>query len=61
MDLKVPGDMADEKAIVGGRRMEFTYGDCQKEMDMVNRAFLETMLEAMPMAWDSSILFRLMG
>ena len=45
MDLKVPGDMADEKAIVGGRRMEFTYGDCQEEMDMVNRAFLETMLE----------------
>ena len=45
MDLKVPGDMADEKAIVGGRRMEFTYGDCKKEMDMVNRAFLETMLE----------------
>lgn len=45
MDLKVPGDMAGEKAIVGGRRMDFTYGDCQKEMDMVNRAFLETMLE----------------
>lgn len=45
MDMKVPGDMADEKAIVGGRRMDFTYGDCQKEMDMVNRAFLETMLE----------------
>ena len=45
MDLKVPVDMAGEKAIVGGRRMDFTYGDCQKEMDMVNRAFLETMLE----------------
>ena len=45
MDLKVPGDMAGEKAIVGGRRMEFTYGDCQNEMDMVNRAFMETMLE----------------
>ena len=45
MDLTVPGDMAGEKAIVGGRRMDFTYGDCQKEMDMVNRAFLETMLE----------------
>ena len=45
MDLKVPGDMADEQAIVGGRRMEFTYGDCQNEMDMVNRAFMETMLE----------------
>ena len=45
MDLKVPGDMADEKAIVGGRRMEFTYGDCQKEMDMVNKAFIELMIE----------------
>lgn len=45
MDLKVPEDMADEPAIVGGRKMDFTYGECQEEMDMVNRAFLETMLE----------------
>lgn len=45
MDLKVPEDMAGERAIVGGKRMEFTYGDCQQEMDMVNKAFLETMLE----------------
>lgn len=45
MDLKVPEDMAGEKAIVGGKKMDFTYGDCQKEMDMVNKAFLETMLE----------------
>ncbi|MDR7811316.1 ribonucleoside triphosphate reductase [Lacrimispora sp.] len=44
LDLTVPEDMREEKAIVGGRRMDFTYGDCQAEMDMVNRAFLETML-----------------
>lgn len=45
MDLKVPEDMAGEPAIVGGKRMDFTYGECQRELDMVNRAFLETMLE----------------
>lgn len=45
LDLKVPDHMAGERAIVGGKRMDFTYGDCQKEMDMVDRAFLETMLE----------------
>ena len=45
LDLKVPADMAGQKAIVGGKEMEFTYGDCQEEMNMVNRAFLETMLE----------------
>jgi ribonucleoside-triphosphate reductase len=40
-DLKAPEDMADEAAIVGGVEQDFTYGDCQKEMDMVNKAFLE--------------------
>ena len=45
MDFKVPKDMAGEKAIVGGKKMGFTYGECQDEMDMVNQAFLETMLE----------------
>ena len=45
MDLQVPKDMAGERAIVGGKQMDFTYGDCQEEMDMVNKAFLETMLE----------------
>lgn len=45
MDLKVPKDLIGEPAIVGGKRMDFTYGDCQQEMDMVNRAFLQTMLE----------------
>lgn len=44
LDLKVPGDMAGQRAIVGGKEMDFTYGDCQKEMDMVNQAFLETMM-----------------
>ncbi|MFT4004559.1 MAG: ribonucleoside triphosphate reductase [Lacrimispora sp.] len=44
LDWTVPGDMKAEKAIVGGKRMDFTYGDCQTEMDMINRAFLETML-----------------
>lgn len=45
MDLQVPADMAGEKAVVGGVKMDFTYGECQREMDMVNQAFLETMLE----------------
>ncbi|MDF2886967.1 MAG: anaerobic ribonucleoside-triphosphate reductase [Lacrimispora sp.] len=45
IDLTVPEDMKFQKAIVGGKHMDFTYGDCQTEMDMVNRAFLETMLE----------------
>ncbi len=44
LDLTVPEDMKDERAIVGGRLMDFTYGECQKEMDMINRAFLETMV-----------------
>ncbi|RLI97335.1 MAG: ribonucleoside triphosphate reductase, partial [Candidatus Aenigmatarchaeota archaeon] len=44
-DWVVPEDMKDEKAIVGGKPQDFTYGDCQKEMDMINRAFLEVMLE----------------
>jgi anaerobic ribonucleoside-triphosphate reductase len=41
----VPNDLADRPAIVGGKMMGFTYGDCQKEMDMINRAFLTIMLE----------------
>ena len=45
LDLMIPEDMAEQKAIVGGKEMEFTYGECQKELDMVDRAFLETMLE----------------
>ena len=44
-DWIVPEDMKDDKAIIGGVEQDFTYADCQKEMDMVNRAFLEVMLE----------------
>ncbi|MBU0662767.1 ribonucleoside triphosphate reductase, partial [Candidatus Micrarchaeota archaeon] len=42
-DWVVPDDMKDKKALVGGVKQEFTYGDCQKEMDTVNKAFLEIM------------------
>ena len=45
LDWTVPNDLKDEKAIIGGKRMDFTYGDCAKEMDMVNKAFIEVMLE----------------
>ncbi|HJW96754.1 MAG TPA: ribonucleoside triphosphate reductase, partial [archaeon] len=44
-DWTVPADLKDEKAIVGGKLQDFTYGDCQKEIDMINKAFLEVMIE----------------
>lgn len=44
-DWVVPEDMKDEKAIVGGKQQDFTYGECQEEMSMINKAFLEIMLE----------------
>ena len=45
LDWVVPGDLAEQRAIVGGKEMDFCYKDCQKEMDMVNRAFIEVMIE----------------
>ena len=45
LDWTVPRDLVDQPAIVGGREREFTYGDCQREMDMVNKAFIEIMIE----------------
>ncbi|MBE6677622.1 MAG: ribonucleoside triphosphate reductase [Ruminococcaceae bacterium] len=45
LDWTVPADLKDAPAIVGGKEMDFTYGDCKEEMDMVNRAFIETMIE----------------
>ena len=45
LDWTVPADLKDMPAIVGGKEMDFTYGDCKKEMDMVNKAFIEIMLE----------------
>jgi anaerobic ribonucleoside-triphosphate reductase len=45
LDWVVPADLAALPAIVGGEELDFTYGDCQAEMDMVNKAFIETMIE----------------
>lgn len=45
LDWTVPDDLAGLPAIVAGKEMEFTYGDCKKEMDMINKAFIETMIE----------------
>ena len=45
LDWTVPADLKDMPAIVGGKEMDFTYGDCQAEMDMINKAFIETMIE----------------
>ena len=45
LDWTVPDDMAELPAIVGGKEMPFKYKDCKKEMDMVNRAFIEVMIE----------------
>ena len=45
LDWTVPKDLENLPAIVGGRERDFTYGDCQREMDMVNKAFIELMIE----------------
>ncbi|MCR5032094.1 MAG: ribonucleoside triphosphate reductase [Lachnospiraceae bacterium] len=45
LDWTVPADLANLPAIVGGKEVDFTYGDCKTEMDMINKAFIETMIE----------------
>ncbi len=45
MDLVCPDDLKNKKAIVGGKEQDFTYGDCQKEMDIINKVFIELMIE----------------
>ena len=45
LDWTVPADLKDMPAIVGGKDMDFTYGDCKAEMDMVNKAFIDIMIE----------------
>ncbi len=45
LDWTVPNDLAELPAIVGGKEMPFKYKDCKKEMDMINRAFIEVMIE----------------
>ena len=44
-DLKCPEDLKNKHPIIGGVEQEFTYGDFQKEMDMINRAFMEVMIQ----------------
>ncbi len=45
LDWVVPNDLAEMNAIVGGKEMDFKYKDCVKEMAMVNKAFIEIMIE----------------
>ena len=45
LDWTVPDDLAHLPAIVGGKEMDFCYKDCKAEMDMINKAFIETMIE----------------
>ncbi|MCQ2553899.1 MAG: ribonucleoside triphosphate reductase, partial [Clostridia bacterium] len=45
LDWVCPPDMRDKKAVVGGKEMPYTYADCKAEMDMINKAFIEIMIE----------------
>jgi len=45
LDWTIPEDLKNEPAIIGGKDMDFTYGDCEREMAMVNRAFIEIMID----------------
>ncbi len=45
LDWTVPNDLAELNCIVGGKELDFKYKDCKPEMDMINKAFLETMIE----------------
>lgn len=45
LDWVIPEDLRNMPAVVGGKQMDFNYGDCQQEADLVNRAFLEVMIE----------------
>ena len=45
LDWTVPADLAEQNAIVGGKEMDFRYKDCKAEMDMINKAFIEIMIE----------------
>jgi len=45
LDWTCPGDLAEQYCIVGGKLMDFKYKDCKKEMDMINKAFIETFIK----------------
>ncbi len=44
-DWVCPQDLRDQHPLIGGEEVDFTYGELQKEMDMINRAYIEVMLE----------------
>ncbi len=45
LDWVIPKDMEEKKPVIGGKVQDFTYGDCQKEADIINKAFIEIMME----------------
>ncbi|MGO5051542.1 ribonucleoside triphosphate reductase [Lachnospiraceae bacterium LCP25S3_G4] len=45
LDWTVPNDLAELPAIIGGKEVDFKYKDCKHEMDMINKAFIEIMIE----------------
>jgi ribonucleoside-triphosphate reductase len=45
LDWTCPDDLKDQSALVGGKELDFTYGECREEMDLINKAFIELMLE----------------
>ena len=45
LDWTVPADLAEMNCIVGGKEVDFKYKDCKAEMDMINKAFIEIMIE----------------
>ena len=45
LDWTCPEDLKNKKAVVGGKEQDFTYGDCQEEMNIINRQFIKIMLE----------------
>jgi len=45
LDLNCPEDLKNKKAIVGGKEQDFTYGECQKEMDLINKTFIQLLIE----------------
>ena len=45
LDWTVPADLAELNCIIGGKEVDFKYKDCEKEMAMVNKAFIEIMIE----------------
>ena len=43
-DIHCPEDIRDDIPLIGGKEVDFKYGDLQKEMDMINKAYMEVMI-----------------